>query len=132
MHEANTCETTNRPGIDDNVLHLETQLVNSILHHDIHRIGFILREWHSLQTDRENLDCCFCLDHSLPRLFQPSECFSRLTVGKQGGPAYQCCAGFREQCLIYGRGVNLSSWRAAASTDFRSTRALHYLIGLII
>lgn len=57
--EADTSEAANGPGIDDDVLGLEAQAVDGILHHHVHGIGLILREWHTLweeAQEREHQD----------------------------------------------------------------------------
>lgn len=49
--ETGTSEATNGPGIDDNVLGLETQAMDGKLDYHIHGVGFILRKWHPLQEE---------------------------------------------------------------------------------
>lgn len=49
--EAGTSEAADGPGIEDDVLGLEAQAVDSKLDHHVHGIGLILWEWHPLQED---------------------------------------------------------------------------------
>lgn len=46
-----TCESSYRPGVDDDVTELETQLVYSKLNDDIHGVGLVLGEGYSLAAE---------------------------------------------------------------------------------
>lgn len=53
---AGTGETSDGPGVDDNVLGLEAQAVDGKLNYHIHGVGLILWERHPLQEDGQMRD----------------------------------------------------------------------------
>lgn len=53
---AGTGETSDGPGVDDNVLGLEAQAVDGELNYHIHGVGLILWERHPLQEDGQMRD----------------------------------------------------------------------------